>query len=190
MISAVCVNHKSFEFLPPLIDSLKREGVGEIIVVDNSLDLEEKNKLIGLEGISLFFLEKNRGLGQALNFGAEKARGDYILFCNPDLLFKEGSLQNLKEEIKDCEATGPLIFWDREEEILLPYPFPYNFFSQFLRISFPAVYKKRYLSFQFKIWEGKNPMNFPLLSGSCFLVKKDCFEKTGGFDESFFLYFE
>lgn len=190
MISAVCVNHKNFEFLPLLIDSLKKEGVEEIIIVDNSLNLEEKKKLGGLEGISLFFLENNNGLGQALNFGAGKARGDYILFCNPDLLFKEGSLQNLKWEMENCEATGPVIFWDREEEILLPYPFPHNFFNQFLRISTPEFYKKRYLSYQFKIWEGKSPRQLPLLSGSCFLIRKSVFEKTGGFDESFFLYFE
>lgn len=190
MISAVCVNHKNFEFLPLMIDSLKKEGAGEIIIVDNSLDVEEKKKLETLKGVSLFFLENNNGLGQALNFGAGKARGDYILFCNPDLIFKEGSLQSLKGEMENCEATGPLIFWDREEEISLPYPFPHNFFNQFIRISFPEFYKKKYFSYQFEIWEGKNPKQLPLLSGSCFLIKKDSFEKTGGFDEDFFLYFE
>lgn len=190
MISAVCVNHKNYEFLPPLINSLKNEGVEEIIIVDNSLDPEEEKKLKNLKDISLYFLKKNDGLGEGLNFGAEKAKGNFILFCNPDILFKDGSVQNLKKELKNFDAAGPLIFWDEEEEILLPYPYPFNFFNEFLRILFPELYKNRYLSYQFKIWKGENLRVLPLLSGSCFLIKRDVFEKVGGFDKNFFLYFE
>lgn len=190
MISAVIVNHKTSIFLPALINSLKKEKVDEIIVVDNSQDNNEKKKIELLNGISSYFLNENKGLGQALNFGSRKAKGDLLLFCNPDILFKSSSIELLKKGIEKCDAAGPAIFWDKEEEFFLPYPFPENFYFELLKIFLPKMALKIYLKYEFKIWETKKMINLPLLSGSCFLIKKNAFEKVGGFDENFFLYFE
>jgi len=190
MISAVIVNHNSFNFLNPLINSLKKEGVEEIILVDNSLSLEERKKLENLKGVFLYFLQENKGLGNAFNFGAKVAKGEFLLFCNPDLLFKENSIIKLKEEIRNFDALGPSIFWDIKEEFFLPYPYPFNLFSEILRIFSPSLSTKNYLSYEFKIWYGEKIVNLPLLSGTCFLIKKSVFDELNGFDENFFLYFE
>lgn len=190
MISAVIVNHKSFKFLEPLINSLKKEGVEEIVLVDNSLDREEEKKLENLKGVEIFFLNENNGLGNALNFGAKKTKGKFLLFCNPDLFFKENSIEELKREIYNCQAVGPFLFWDEGEEFCLPYPHPINFSFEFFKIFFPKLILKFYLKYEIKIWNSKKALKLPLLSGSCFLIKKDIFEKVGGFDENYFLYFE
>lgn len=190
MISAVIVNHKSFNFLEPLINSLKKEGVEEIVLVDNSLDKEEEKKLENLKGIELYFLNENNGLGCALNFGAKKAKGEFLLFCNPDLIFKDGSIKELKREINNFQAVGPFLFWDEEEEFCLPYPHLVNFSFEFFKIFFPKLISKSYLKYENKIWNSKKPLKLSLLSGSCFLIKKDIFEKVRGFDENYFLYFE
>lgn len=190
MISAVIVNHKSFNFLEPLINSLKKESVEEIVLVENSLDKEEEKKVENLKGVEVYFLNENNGLGSALNFGAKKARGEFLLFCNPDLFFKDGSIEELKREIKNCQAVGPFFFWDEEEEICLPYPYFVSFCFEFFKIFFPKLILKFYLKYENKVWNSKKPLKLPLLSGSCFLIKKDIFEKVGGFDENYFLYFE
>ncbi len=189
MISAIIVNHKTFDFLKPLINSLKKEKVEEIIIVDNSLDLEEKKKLQSLDAL-LFFLNENKGFGSALNFGARKAKGELLLFCNPDLYFKENSIEELKKGIKICDAAGPKFFWDIEEEFCLPYPYPVSLFPEFQSIFSPHLFQKKYLSYQLKIWKNKERFKIPLLSGTSFLIKRDVFEKLNGFDENFFLYFE
>lgn len=190
MISAVIVNHKSFKFLEPLINSLKKEGVEEIILVDNSLDKGEEKKLENLNGVEIYLLNENNGLGSALNFGAKKAKGEFLLFLNPDLVFKDGSIEELKREIRNCHAVGPFLFWDEDEKFCLPYPYFINFYFEFFKILFPKLILKYYLKYENKIWNSEKPLRLPLLSGSCFLIKREIFEKVGGFDEKYFLYFE
>lgn len=190
MISAVIVNHKSFKFLEPLINSLKKEGVEEIVLVDNSLDKEEEKRLENLKGVEIYILNENKGLGNALNLGAKKANGELLLFCNPDLIFKDRSIKELKKEIYNCHSVGPFLFWDEGEEFCLPYPYPINFSFEFFKMFFPKLILKFYLKYENKIWNSKKPLKLPLLSGSCFLIKKEIFEKVGGFDENYFLYFE
>ncbi len=190
MISAIIVNYFNFKFLIPLIESLRKELVEEIIVVDNSCDECERKNLESLKGISVYFMEKNLGFGQGANYGFKKAKGDFILFCNPDLLFKEKSIFYLKEGIKDFDAVGPSFFWDEECKIILPYPYPYNFLYEIFSNFSEKKERKFYCSFELKIFRENKPLNLKILSGTCFLIRKEVFERCGGFDEEFFLYFE
>ncbi len=190
MISAVIVNYFNFKFLNPLIESLKKEFVEEIIVVDNSCDETERKNLESLKGAKVYFMEKNLGFGKGANYGFQKAKGDYILFCNPDLLFKEGSIFYLKEGLKDFDAVGPSFFWDGDCKIILPYPYPYSFSYEIFSNFSEKKERNLYFSFELKIFRATKPINLKILSGTCFLIRKEAFKGCGGFDEEFFLYFE
>ena len=90
MISIVYVNYKTASLVIDSIKSVKENTTGvdyEIIVVDNasgdySLDLIRKQypEVICIQA------DDNLGFGKANNLALDQAKGDCILFLNPDTL--------------------------------------------------------------------------------------------------------
>jgi len=84
-ISVIIVNFNSGPFLRESVSHLKRcRGAVDVIVVDNaSTDLSAEFCHTEL-GVQFFPLDSNIGFGAACNLGAKAARGQILLFLNPD----------------------------------------------------------------------------------------------------------
>ena len=79
--------------LPSLLSDLSEIKNAEIIIID-SLSSDKTKEIAEIYGTNFYKLnEKNRGL--QLNFGAQKASGEWLLFIHADSRFKE----NWSEEI-------------------------------------------------------------------------------------------
>ncbi|GAB6162753.1 hypothetical protein JCM12298_19130 [Desulfothermus naphthae] len=167
----------------------------EIIIVDNSLDnltsKKVKNFLKNNPGIALKLVvpKRNVGFAKGCNIGARHAKGNFLMFLNPDTeLINDvpGILSNfLLNNLRACVA-GPMIL-DEHGKITKTCRNLPNWYRIFL----DACGLDRILG-QYKLlhFDHKIPRNVEQVVGACFFVSHKDFIKFGGFDESFFMYFE
>lgn len=174
-LSIIIVKYHCDDFLKKCLVSIKKKADWEIIIQDN-----DKN---------------NIGYGPALNLGARKAKGKYMLFLNPDTCIFPDSIENMicfMEENKNAGAVGPKIYKDKEKsEVQLSFcKFP-NLISAFVVYSplkkyFPRVWK----DFTYGLNKVNVPLSVDAVSGAVLVIRRNVFEEIGGFDEKYFLYFE
>lgn len=89
---------------PYLLDCLRSlgeyppPGEWDAVVVDNaSTDGSPQRAKTELPWVELIVNDSNRGLAAANNQGIRATRGEAILICNPDVLFREGSIEALTD---------------------------------------------------------------------------------------------
>ncbi len=141
-------------------------------------------------------LENNLGYGGAINRVAPSCRGDYILILNPDVVVQNGTLRTLVEFLDlrpQAAACGPKLLSPEGRfrfESRRGFPTPLNSFAYISGLDrlFPfsrrlSGYQRRWLSPDFEVATDS-------LSGSCMMVRRNCFQEVGGFDESYFLFGE
>jgi O-antigen biosynthesis protein len=78
----------------------------EIIVIDDASKDHSLDILKFVKGIKVFKNASNRGFIYSCNFGAKKAKGDYLYFLNNDTQVTEGWLDHLIQTFKDFPGTG------------------------------------------------------------------------------------
>lgn len=151
----------------------------EVIIVDNASDLETRELLGRIRGATIILAETNGGFGPGCNRGAEKARGEYILFLNPDMALMPGTITSLVETFSETEdvgvAGGRLVF-----------PGGYLqeagcFFRQDAQITHPYG---RGCTDPF-IPECSFQREAAYVSGALLLIETTLFRELGGFDDMF-----
>jgi len=170
----------------------------EVIVVDNaSHDIDTvRDIVVRHPSVRLLELPENQGYGRGMNAGVELAGSatDYILIANPDVLFLPGSIDSLiaaAELTPTGGAFGPAILnadgtlYPSARELpslrtgighaLFGRAWPENPWTRGYRIPVSAADGQRHAG-----W----------LSGACVLIRTRAFEQLGGFDTSYFMYFE
>ena len=169
----------------------------EIIVVDNhSADgsIEALRPLLAPgRPVQLIQTPKNLGYGKGNNFGAVRARGEFILIINPDNTLESDGLEKMityLNENPDVGILGPkLIFPNgtiRDSFRTFPTPFDLIIKRTVLRL----IFKKRMS--RYLQWD-KDPnevRDVDWLVGACLFMRRDFYEELGGFDKRFFLFFE
>jgi len=96
LLSVIIVAYKSRDEIGPCVASLPRaleDRAVEVIVVDNSPG-DGAGDLLRREfpWVTYLAAEKNLGFGRANNRGYARARGEFILFLNPDTVANEPAL--------------------------------------------------------------------------------------------------
>ena len=110
-VSAVIVNYEAGELLIECIAALAgQSGILETIVVDNgSTDGSTKAAAATFEDLHVVTPGRNLGFAGGANAGARVARGELLLFLNPDVCLAPGSLSVLAAEFTDSSVgvVGP-----------------------------------------------------------------------------------
>ena len=95
-----------------LLDSLTRQAYSdfEVIIVEDGSAIPCKD-VCEKYANSLplhYFLKENSGPGQSRNYGAERAKGDYLIILDSDVVLPDGYLKALDQELttNPCEAFG------------------------------------------------------------------------------------
>lgn len=199
-ISVIIVNYNVKHFLEQCLISVYRGLTGiesEIIVVDNNSN-DGSTAMINQKfpGVILIKNTSNRGFGAANNQGLKIAKGENILFLNPDTVVQETTISEclaFMDKHPEAGAAGVKMIDGRgrflpESKRGLPTPL-----TSFYRISglnriFPRSEKiNRYYMGQFP----ENDMQeIEVLTGAFFLTRRNVLQVTGYFDESFFMYGE
>lgn len=110
----------------------------------------------------------NRGCAGARNTGVENARGDYISFIDGDDLWHHDKLKIQLEQIQSLpERVGAVFCW-----------------SELIDENGRSMGKKQMPAIGNYDFDRLLPANCPQGNGSCLLIRKQCFEEAGLFDET------
>jgi GT2 family glycosyltransferase len=173
--------------------------VDELILVDNGSTAEEEACLRAAahdRRVRLVSGHGNVGFARGANLGARTARGDTLVFLNPDAFLQPGCVAALVEEIDGravpCIIGGRILNADRSEqrgarrgEIT-----PLTALMSLSRLARLAPALRR-----FEVhWENDaspyEVAEVPTISGACFCMRRADFAAVSGFDEGYFLHVE
>lgn len=134
---------------------------------------------------------KNPGYAAGINLGAKKAKGEFLLFTNPDTETYPDAIKSLISVLKNKTVgiAGPKIL-NPDGKIQLSVNFEPNLWNIFLEQSY--LYK----ILPFLPQSKANPQLYDKIQqveaveGTYFIIRQNLFHQLKGMDEKFFLYFE
>src|SRR3989344_6508760 len=176
-LSVIIVNYQSEEYLKKCLLSLRnkiKDFEPEIIVVNND---EEGLNLSDFKS-TMVNNKDNLGFGRANNIGEKAATKKYILFLNPDTKIISDNIGELLNEFeKDNEVgiIGPKLVDDKNQiqEWIAGYE---TNLACLIKNNLGIVKNK-------EIWESEGKKETDWVTGAALFIRKDLFEKLGGFDE-------
>ncbi len=199
-LSIIIVNYNVKQFLQNLLVSIKNavhEIECEIIVVDNASDDGSVGMIrANFEDINLIANSTNIGFGAANNQGLEIAKGKYILLLNPDTIVKEDTFTRLIKFLADTENAGIVTCKVLNNDGTLQlacrrsFPGPWTSFTKVTGLSrlFPS--SKLFAKYNLTYLDENKTYEVDAISGSFMMMKREVYEKIGGFDPEFFMYGE
>lgn len=182
LASIIIVTHNHRKYIDSCLNSvLTQDYPHEIIVVDNfSTDNTPEYVEKNFPNVKLIRNKKNVGYGAGNNIGAKYARGDYLVFLNPDTIVEKGWLREL---VKPLEKNKKLITTPK----ILTYDGSMintcGIICHFTGLSFTRGFRESPSKYN----ESEYVSGF---SGCCFAIRRSDFEELGKFDENFFIYNE
>lgn len=167
----------------------------EIIIVNNNSP--KKLPTIKFKKIPHHIITNNRnlGFGKAVNQAEKISKGKYIFILNPDTKMLESSIDLMIERISSdtkIGAIGPQLINGQGKvlhSIASNPKIPDILFAlSFINKAWPKnPYSKKYWAIDV---DRSKEMETETIGGAAMMISKRIFEKVGGFDERFFLYFE
>ena len=161
----------------------------EIIISSNSLyDEHEKNSIAELDYgnvVRWMFNNRNGGFAYAMNCGLKVARGNYIIFMNPDVRIKYGFFE-MATYLKEHSGIGiiaPQIKNSRGEiqDSFRSFITPVNFVSRHFR---------RLFIHRMDVKSVNTPIVVDWIIGAFVMMSRQVAWNINGFDEEYFLYCE
>ena len=163
-ITFVIVSYKAEKVIYNCLDSLPKTS--KKIIIENSYDKLLKRELESKYDNIEVLLNSNNGMGSSNNIGIKKANTNFVFILNPDVIFKNNTIDELISAIKDIEDFS--IISPINSNKSLP-----NFKT-----------KKKHLE------TNKNIIEVDEIDGFSMLINKSKFDQEIFFDENFFLYLE
>jgi GT2 family glycosyltransferase len=182
LVSVVIVTYNAGPALLRCLDSLEQGGAAqEVIVVNNGDVAPELDAAAERPSVQVVAPGQNLGFAAGCNLGASRARGDVLLFLNPDTVVEEGAVAALAESASETGvggAMGRLLFLS-DPEVLN---------------SRGAVIHIAGLGWSSGLGEPAStvtePREITYANGSVLAMRRALFEELGGFTEQLFLYHE
>ena len=198
-LSIIIVNWRSADFVLRCVRSIGDNLTGlayEVIVVDNA-SFDGCDAVLRRNGLAVTYLQcdQNLGFARANNHGCRAARGSNVLFLNPDTEVVGPAISLLHAELIRLPTTGAvgarLLNADGSLQTSCIQAFP-NILNQaldseYFRQKWPASGLWGTRAF---LHDGGEPEEVEAISGACLMMKRDVFERVGGFSEDYFMYGE
>jgi len=157
------------KFLPSLLNNLacQKNKDFEVIIVDGRSEDKTKKIVFHTKGLlTKFYLVSKRNVSYQRNFGAQKARGSYLVFLDAD----SGILPSFTAKAKQTINKRPGLFFlpylystEKSPEII----FVFNLVNLAIDIS--------------------QNLKTPFSSGGAMIIERNFFNCLGGFNEKLFL---
>jgi GT2 family glycosyltransferase len=199
-LSIIIVNYNVKKLLEACLHSVQKAIVNieaEVIVVDNA---SSDNSVRHLKPLfpSFTFIQNtsNEGFAKANNKGLATSTGKYILFLNPDTVIPADSILKCIGFMESHPLTGALgvKMFDGEGRYLPEskrgFPSPLVSFWKLSGVIRIFPHSKFFSKYYMGHLDYETDHEVDVLSGAFMMVKKEVLDKTGGFDERFFMYAE
>lgn len=193
--SLIIVNYHS---APLAIDAARSARAAtrnplQVVIIDNSVDDREAEALKHHADVFIA-AETNLGYGTAINRARRHCDGDVVLAANPDVRFGPGSIDLLLDA--DADVAGPALYWDDAFAWILPPSDLHTAFDAFdaAFASRSALWRRRRdrrrIKNRMQFWSLRTSTPVAVISGAVMAIRSAAFDRLGGFDERFRLYFE
>lgn len=188
-LSIIIVSYNDRQYLINCIKSIYEKfdnySNWEIIIVNNDPNQNISEFSLDFSKIKLLDYKKNVGFGAGINLGAKLAEGEFLLVLNSDTKIIASNIFDVLSEFSKDDRIGIIgggildeknnnQEWSAGKELSL-----YDLARNNLGVSRSE-----------SIWNSSEKVECDWVAGTAMFVKKDLFEKLGGFDERFFMYFE
>ncbi|HSW87858.1 MAG TPA: glycosyltransferase family 2 protein [Candidatus Saccharimonadales bacterium] len=197
-LSIITLNFKKSELTLRCLSSLNKQfqkmlqnNEMEVIVVDNKSPddsvkiLQEAIKKNTYKNITLYPNQENAGFGSGNDFGAQKAKGEYLLFLNNDT------------EVRDTGLWNMVNYMEQHKEVSILGGQLRNFDGSLQSSTgkFYTPFNVLLLLFGMQRYGGldKSPTTISevdWVKGAILLIRKDVYKALGGFDPKIFMYTE
>src|SRR5690349_19610094 len=186
-ISVVIVSYNSRELLRDCLLRIEAEPREQVIVVDNSSSDGSVEMMKGdFPWVKLILNPKNNGYGAAANLAMEVCSSKYVLLLNSDTLVETGTVELLTDYLDQhpqVAIAGPQLVNADGTPQLSYFEFPTP-----LQILLKETSLSRFVRRSSPISNGSPAV--PWVLGAALAIRRVAFDAVGGFDQSFFMYFE
>ncbi|MBI2484560.1 glycosyltransferase family 2 protein [Candidatus Uhrbacteria bacterium] len=193
------VHYHSLGLLRETLRSLRRAVprlTYEVIVVDNN----PRQRLPAsfaeeFPEARVLAASRHLGFGGGHNFASKKANGDFLIILNPDIMVVQGSLEELLKYAKSHPEAGlvaPRLHFPNGHIQYSCFRFRHTGLKLLGRTPFANLpwVKKRMDFHRMLDVSHDETMSVDWVLGACLCVPRDLWNRLGGFDERFLLYFE
>jgi GT2 family glycosyltransferase len=190
------VNYNTREPLRSCLASVQSEAPSEVVVVDNassddSIEMVEAD----FPWVMLLANKINCGYGAAANQAIACCTAKYVLLLNSDTLLRHGAIQNLASYLDShprAAIVGPRLINPNGTLQASCYPFPTLLNTLLVNTSLGRLmgYVPVLRDYYLPTWPHNSARLVDWVKGAALALRREAFEAVGGFDESFFMYFE
>ena len=194
-ISVVVVNFCQWKNTARLVRQLRRSEtmktrIGRIVIVDNGSkhhSLEARLQKLG--GVELISNGENLGFATAVNRGIAACVAEWTLLLNPDVTVPDEFLDEVllaaERLVRNRPKTGVIGFkLQNRDGTTQPSCGPFPTLVNTIAGAFAPRWKRKCKPLP------DASTQVPWATGGCLLIRQDCFQTLGGFDNRFFLYYE
>jgi GT2 family glycosyltransferase len=187
-VAVVIPSWNSAGLLPRCLDSLAGQGVAEVFVVDNG-STDGTVELLEARGIPHLTLPENRGFAEAMDVGVGRTAAPLVLALNADTELEPGAVATLAREMAADPGLGgvaPLILQVEGEARDIAAARVYSAGQGLTRDG---------RALEMGAGEEQGPESargreiFGVCGAAC-LLRRDLFTELGGYDRSFFSFYE
>jgi N-acetylglucosaminyl-diphospho-decaprenol L-rhamnosyltransferase len=198
-LSIIIVSYNNKNILRECLRCVKKANIGlsyEIIVLDNASG-DGTVKMLRFEFPEVITIASSRNTGFAAgnNLAVRQAKGNKILFLNPDIVVLPGSVEKMAAYLdahQEAGLVGPKLLNPDGTLQYSAFRFPKFFTPLFRRtpLGLLPFGKKRLREYLMMDWNHNETKEVDWLLGSALMMRKSDYGRLAKFDERFFLYFD
>lgn len=197
-VAVLIVNFRAYHDLERCLSALQGflAPDDEVVVVDHESDEALLQRALAPCGRArAIACRDNPGFAAGVNRAARESRAAHLLLLNPDTIMIDPVVRTLETWLDAHPRTGivgPRVL--NEDGSVQPsarrFPGLSTLFagrSTWLTRTFPRNWLTRR---NMVAWSATQPMDVDWVAGACFMTRRDLFDRLGGLDEAFFMYWE
>lgn len=194
-LSIAVISYNTRDLLLACLQSVqdRSTGVGyEIIVVDNaSLDGSVEAVRARFPHVTVIANAENGGFAKACNQAAAVSSGRHLLLLNSDTVMQTHTLRTMVTCLDQHLDVGVVSCLQRDEHgRVLRSCFPFPSIRDHVRHSedLPTIIRR--LAGTLPMMDVRVSQDAEWVNGACLMIRKALYDRLGGLDEQFFMYFE
>lgn len=186
-VSIITVTYNNEEVIDKYLQSVSKLKGVEVVIVDNNSTDKTVEIIEKYNGVKLIQNKGNLGFAKSSNQGAKEASGEILLFLNPDTEIEEGGVEKLASFLVENKEVGVVVPALVEPSGELQ-PSVRNLPTVWRAIEEYYFDKKN--AYRPFVPNGEGAIQVESAVGAALMIRKDLFNRIGGFDERYFMYFE